>query len=197
MGLTNNKSGLYSILSRNNHSRAPNVSWCWVENDRTKRTKQVRVVTRIEEGEEICASYLNGDDFPKKEERRQKLLPWFPTCLCRVCGLTGRELKENEAVREELRKLHQQVQQFGQMRKMDRAMKAALQKVQLMEKIQDEVVKQVPTALMEYCILAAALGRKGAREKEFRERSGKMAAQFGPSFIKDYEGQCEEISMFG
>ena len=159
-----NKSGLYANLSRLNHSCAPNVSWSWVENDRTRMTKQVRVVRKIEEGEEICASYLISDDFPKKEERRQKLLHWFPTCLCRVCGLTGRELKENEAVREELRKLHQQVQQFGQMRRLDRAMKAALQKVQLMEKIQHEVVKQVPTALMEYCILAAAMGRKGARD---------------------------------
>ena len=79
-----------------------------------------------------------------------------------MCGLTGRELEENEAVREELRNLHQQVQQYERMQRVfsldtDRAMKAALQKVQLMEKIKDEVVKQVPSALMGYLLHSGSL----------------------------------------
>ena len=77
IGCGSNKSGLYANLSRTNHSCAPNASWGGVEDDANgTRPYIVQVVRKIEEGEEICASYCNLKDFPKKEERRQRLLHW-------------------------------------------------------------------------------------------------------------------------
>ena len=38
------------------------------------------------------------------------------------------------------------------------------------------------------------MGRIGAREIEFRERSKEMADQFGPTFLSKYVDQCEEIA---
>ena len=63
--------------------------------------------------------------------------------------------------------------------KLDRALEAALKRVKLMETMGDEMVLRLPDDLMVYCLIAAGLGRRGDRERQFKEKAVKMAAQFG------------------
>ena len=78
--------------------------------------------------------------------------------------------------------------------KLDRAIEAALERVQLMESMEDEMLFGLPDALMVYCLIAAHLGRRGDMERLFKEKAAKMAAQFGEPFANGYEKWVQMIS---
>ena len=81
--------------------------------------------------------------------------------------------------------------------KLDRALEAALKRVQLMETMGDEMVLRLPDDLMVYCLIAAHLGRRGDRERQFKEKAVKMAAQFGGEFAYMIEKFVQRISRIG
>ena len=194
-------SGLYANISLINHSCSPNVCWSWLREDPGKTVKQVRVVRRIKEGEEICAAYIDLE-FLVREERREELAFWFPSCSCPLCQLHGEQLERNEATRRLLTKLHRRVENLGtqgcstgEEAVLELAAQAALEKVEVMERICDEVAVKVPVALMDYCTLAAVLGRRGERERKMQERARTMAVMFGDAARQNYEARCQEIGM--
>ena len=64
---------VFEMISMINHSCMPNVVWFPEEADETM--KEVRVCRRIEEGEEIVASYIDHSELPLKQQRRDMLRP--------------------------------------------------------------------------------------------------------------------------
>ena len=136
--------GVYPTVCRINHSCAPNAMWTWLAKDRSKRTKEIRACRRIEQGEEVCFSYTQlGNCFSSREERQQKLVNWFPSCACGVCARTGQQLEENEKLRSELARLHQEVRLASRQGRLRQAAVAELTKIHLMETVKEEMVQQV------------------------------------------------------
>ena len=66
---------VFETMSMINHSCIPNVVWLTEEVDKTR--KEVRVCRRIQEGEEIVASYIDLWELPLKQKRREMLKPWI------------------------------------------------------------------------------------------------------------------------
>ncbi|CAE7385903.1 smyd5 [Symbiodinium sp. CCMP2592] len=74
---------IYERCSRFNHSCAPNAEY---------GLTQVRLLTAIEPGEEVCISYL-GDALMSKSARQQFLRArYFFLCTCQLCSLPHDEL---------------------------------------------------------------------------------------------------------
>ena len=69
---------VFETMSMINHSCMPNVAWFTEEEDDTR--KEVRVCRRIQEGEEILASYIELDELPLKQKRREMLKFWNFEC---------------------------------------------------------------------------------------------------------------------
>ena len=75
-------SAVFETISLINHSCVPNVAWFTEEEDVAR--KEVRVCKRIEEGEEILASYIDLSQLPLRQERRDMLMPtWNFVCRFR------------------------------------------------------------------------------------------------------------------
>ena len=80
---TKDLSGIFSIISRINHSCLPNCSWYW---DYEKEIEVVTAVCTINKGDEICANYIgfNGDktDFNNRKYRLKQGFGFECTCKC-------------------------------------------------------------------------------------------------------------------
>ena len=71
---------VFETISMINHSCVPNVYWFWMEDE---TTMEIRVLKKIEEGEEIVTTYIHlhsGCEFPLKHHRMRMLLPWKFVC---------------------------------------------------------------------------------------------------------------------
>ncbi|KAF9434491.1 hypothetical protein BGZ76_007926 [Entomortierella beljakovae] len=78
---------VYRVISRINHSCAPNCRHSW--NSMTKK-EYVYAVCDIDEGDEILTSYI--DPLAIHEDRRRKLFQNFKfKCQCSVCVASSRE----------------------------------------------------------------------------------------------------------
>ena len=78
---------VFETISLINHSCIPNVYWFWLED---KTTMEIRVLKKIEVGEEIVATYIHlhsGLEFPLRHHRMKMLLAW--KFSCRFCSLEG------------------------------------------------------------------------------------------------------------
>ena len=71
---------VFETLSLINHSCKPNVVWLQTEEDKTRM--EVRVCRRIQEGEEILASYASSiaGGFLLRDRRIIQLIPWGFSC---------------------------------------------------------------------------------------------------------------------
>ena len=67
LGCEGGKTAVFETISMINHSCAPNVFWECKDHE---TTMEVRACRRIEEGDEIVASYYNFDDFSLRQERQ-------------------------------------------------------------------------------------------------------------------------------
>ena len=203
------KSGLYMTISRVNHSCAPNVVWSWIEEDESRSVKEVRVCRKINEGEEILASYIPSHEiFPSKDDRHTMLRNWNFTCNCEVCSLTGDELIENEKAREKISYLHKAVVVEANFGSMDQAYEAAKEKLKIMSSIEKEMILQLPTALMECCEMAAHCNLTSSSDEDEDEdavpssstaelmgKAKDMSKLFGDCFVYNYQKKTERISM--
>ena len=71
---------VFETISMINHSCVPNVFWFWMEDE---TTMEIRVLKKIEEGEEIVTTYIHldsGCEFPLRHQRVKMLLPWNFAC---------------------------------------------------------------------------------------------------------------------
>ena len=71
---------VFETISMINHSCVPNVFWFWMEDE---TTMEIRVLKKIEEGEEIVTTYIHldsGAEFPLRHQRMRMLLPWKFVC---------------------------------------------------------------------------------------------------------------------
>jgi len=82
---------VYRIISRINHSCAPNVTYSW--NSRTKK-EYVYAIKDIPEGNEILTSYLLP--FMTRAERQEGLQTFRFTCRCEICDVDSSE--EHDAI---------------------------------------------------------------------------------------------------
>ena len=79
-------SAVFETISMINHSCIPNVAWFTESEDWTR--KEVRACKRIEEGEEIVASYIDLSQLPLRQQRREMLRPtWNFVCRLRHYSL--------------------------------------------------------------------------------------------------------------
>jgi len=184
-----NKSGLYPTISLINHSCVPNVVWSWLLADRSRRVKQVKVIREIKEGEEILASYCHYIDiFPTKAERRRLLMNWNFNCQCKLCSLTGEELKANDGTRKEIAKLHEDVKSLAEVGLLEQSLNASKKKVGIMKSIKEEVILNFPIALMECCDMAAHCKKfKQLNAERLMNKAKQMSEQYGDCFIFNYQ----------
>ena len=179
-------SGVYRTISRLNHSCAPNVVWSWIKRDKSKVAKQVRVIRKIREGEELLVRYWGAHEFASKDERQDGLSPWDFSCTCEVCSLTGDELIDNEEARMKIRTWCEaiNVQFHSGLPKL--AYKLAKSRVKVMMSIEKEMVVELPAALMECCELAACCKLPSSSTTELRKKAKNMSELFGDYHLYNY-----------
>ena len=97
--------GLYLLISRINHSCCPNSIVC-------KGTmKEVRAMKYIKKGEEITITYIVNTSVTKLK-REQDLRYWQFECDCEVCSLSGKQLLDNNKIRDKIVENDIQVSKF-------------------------------------------------------------------------------------
>jgi len=190
-----NKSGLYQLISKINHSCSPNVIWTWIKEDSTKSIKQVRVIRDIKAGEEIVTSYLMTNEyFPIRKERIKTLrMKWFFTCSCEVCNLQGEEFEQNEEARLEIKRLHDMVPMLACRGELTGALTCAYKKLKLLKSIEYEMLAKIPGALMECVELAAHLG-KAKETKKLKSEAKEMAEKFGDVHLYNFNKTMQKIT---
>jgi len=216
------KTSLHRTISRLNHSCAPNVFWSWKKNDLWKTEKEVRAIREIEKGEEIVASYIaDGTSFELRTSRRMKLSKkWTFDCECMVCSLHGTDLKKNEETRMLITKYHNQTSQYAKELDITNAFINAVNKLDCMLKIRNEMLLQLPNAFCDCWELGTVLQSqskwavhdKMIRSLEFvsslfdsdstldtnvfQKQASGLAKIIGGSCLYNYEKRDEEISTF-
>ena len=179
-------SGVYKTISRLNHSCAPNVVWSWIKRDKSKVAKQVRVIRKIREGEELLVRYWGAHEFASKDERQDGLSPWDFSCTCEVCSLTGDELVENEKARKKIRDLHAAIDVKFHSGFPKLAYEAAKEKLKTMRSIENEVVVELPAALMECCEMAAFGELPSRSTARLMKKAKDMSELFGANHMHLY-----------
>jgi len=187
-----NKSGVYPTISRINHSCAPNVIWSWVNKDPLRLLKQVRVCRTVEPGEELTASYVSNC-FMTKAQRSLELKKWKFDCNCEVCHLSGESLAKNEATRLKIIEYHDKIPSEALFGNVNGALKSANNKLKLMKTVKNEMILEIPNALMECCELAAHAKVPKEKTKALREKAGELANQFGDAHIYNFNKKCRKI----
>ena len=94
--------GVCLDMSRFNHSCHPNAQHFW--NDDAK-TRDLRALRGIEDGEELTVSYSNGLDLISRKERRARMKEAFNfDCLCDACDLTETQIQDESKTVEKYEK---------------------------------------------------------------------------------------------
>ena len=174
-------SALYITISRINHSCSPNVQWSYLEDKKTR--KEVRVIRDVRKGEELLVDYITDrESFLLASQRKEILrIGWNFDCRCSLCSI---DHVENDALRQRIQKLHEDIPFFGKRQDVVCAANAALQKCKLLEKCED-LKSDLPMAYLElYEILTmiamhkrflkideALMARVADRREEYREKA--------------------------
>ncbi|KAF1954407.1 SET domain-containing protein [Byssothecium circinans] len=138
IGTSMSELGLFPKGARINHSCRPNSSQVWLE----KQGKRiVRAIRRIEEGEEIFATYiplLRG-----REIRQKRLQQYGFTCTCSACALEKAEQEASDKRRDDIRNAFNDLEPqltldvakgVAARKRAERNAEASLQLAQLVEK---------------------------------------------------------------
>mmetsp|Transcript_30185 Transcript_30185/g.83012 ORF Transcript_30185/g.83012 Transcript_30185/m.83012 type:complete len:388 (+) Transcript_30185:110-1273(+) len=108
-GSTTTSNGLYLLGARFNHSCAPNVNRCWIQ----ELQKEVFYATQeVEPGEQLCIYYI--DIKGVRAERQATLEKTFHfTCCCEVCSLQRPEREASDKARQEYQQLDKDIPQLA------------------------------------------------------------------------------------
>ena len=191
-GVGEHATALYENISIINHSCSPNVFWV---DGRDGVSLEVRVCRRIEEGEEILASYFVFPDFPLREERQEKI--WrsrYFQCLCDICSLEKEEFKKDEEARKVIKVLHDEVARLYNTSGASAAFRAAEQKLEEMEKVRESMALRLPEAMLECFNLAAMAGEREKRV-EYKERALEVAQRLSNGHREKAEERIRRVEM--
>ena len=147
--------------------------------------KQVRVVRKIKEGEEILVKYFPGFLPESKNDRQKMLRPWNFICICEVCSLTGDKLIENEKARKRLRELHE-VLYANEPVDNEQALKAVKEKWKIMKTMRKEMIVQLPFAMLQCCYIAALCKLPSSSSAELMKKAKEMSELFGDFHVESY-----------
>jgi len=182
LGCEGGKTAVFETISMINHSCAPNVFWECKDHE---TTMEVRACRRIEEGDEIVASYYNFEDFPLRQERQDIISNERSFhCSCKICSLTGEDLEEDENIRKKLQRLDREVGEHFERFDYTSALETAEEELEVMDEHRDLFVLKYLEVLGEVQRLASWAGEAG-RKAAYR---GRMAALAGllPSSTRAY-----------
>ena len=144
--------GVYHTISRINHSCKPNVVFGLVEAGENKMN--ITTCRAINKNQEILLNYIGAESiFNTKKERQAELEEnWHFICQCQVCSLTGKQLDQNDLVRNRIKSCKEKTSSLAQstLEMTEQAFTFGMEKLDLMENITEEVLAAFPFALM-YC----------------------------------------------
>jgi len=198
--------GIYLQFSKTNHACAYNTVINILDIDREIKLVASR---NIQKGEEIVINYLNP--YRKKKpslmlrfERMKSLRNlWNFTCSCDVCSLTGQQLVRNEEIKNNIINLETKQQQFRNIRNMHNAMNSLsleLAIFDLMGKLKDEMIREIPDCLMRCYLYGRVLQIHGVRQREnpdnFRRRAMDIAVKLGDSYVRRIKEREREFDVF-
>jgi len=187
---------LFPSIARINHSCAPNVVW----GQRTGHplVKEVRASRRILEGEEICSNYLDDPEttYCSRSSRQESLQKWGFRCSCSTCSLTGAALHEDDTLRSKCGEEHRRVMEMVRMEDLPGALSAAQAKLNLLIRLGDGLVADLPAAHMEvfeFLAISKALGRQAEDPEPHRREAERLARLLGDKYLEGFTKKYNNI----
>jgi len=193
IGITENKTGVYYMISRINHSCSPNARAVQAIKE-NENLKEVRAYVQIEKGEEILISYINLEQFVQRDDRRNSLAKWNFLCSCKICSLTGEDLLRNEVTRKNIQENHLNMVKWWNwnrgipvMSKM-KALEFAQKKLESVLTIHSEMMGQVFASYLDCYVLTCAVVKEGGKIKTdpslYSEKAKQIAQVMGYAFME-------------
>eukprot|EP00088_Acartia_fossae_P006428 TRINITY_DN12959_c0_g1_i2.p1 TRINITY_DN12959_c0_g1~~TRINITY_DN12959_c0_g1_i2.p1 ORF type:complete len:351 (+),score=48.42 TRINITY_DN12959_c0_g1_i2:35-1087(+) len=188
---------LYLSIPRINHSCAANVVWGYCE--KKPLAKEVRALRPIRKGEELLANYIDSWEasFLPHTERQKRLRKWKFDCTCTVCSLPSQQLTNNDRIRCEICRQHQQVPQFMSKWDVKSALEAAEKKLKLSLEIKDEILTSLPASYLEVFEIASIYKITGGKSKVSTEsylaEAENLSKSFGYSFYVGFQNKVKDI----
>jgi len=196
VGLKEGRQGVYPRFAMVNHSCAGNAILNFTPDD----ALQLVAARRIGKGEEVTVNYLDAyiyrGELAFLREQRQAALKsrWGFTCTCEVCALTGSMLHTNESIKRTMKayclkskefqkRLQETAEEIARNMEHILALEEAI--LHLMEKMEREMVREMPECLLRCYLFGKLLQVVGARVEQepgvFLRRGRALAAALGPS----------------
>jgi len=194
--------GVYYTISRINHSCRANVVFGLEEPGVDRMV--ITTCNEIEKNQEILLNYIGAESiFNTREERLHELAEnWYFSCQCQVCSLTGKELEKNEDIRKKIQICKERIRSLVEptLEMTKEAFTLGIEKLDLMEKIREEVLVAFPFAMMD-CYGQARIIQYFGGEVEvspgwFRDKAAEMSRLLGPStrsVCMEVEEQTDKI----
>jgi len=180
----------FSLL---NHSCAPNAMRNLEEKDRAVSVTAARDIMK---GEEITIKYFSQEIAAmNRERRRRKLLDWGFLCSCKVCSLTGEDLKRNEETRERLEDLKKELRMcptnVNDLPSLHAQRKLELDIISLLREMNNEFIAEIPDHLMALHHITKLLLKHNQKVSEnpdqFRKEAFDLARKLGSTFLQEFD----------
>ena len=190
---------VYLNISRLNHSCSPNVVWSYKRSNMIM--KEVRALRDIDVGEELSATYLGNNVFATSSERRIQLQKsWKFECKCRLCNLPDDEQEENDKKRMMMNKLHWRTPTLKMSGRFEEAFESEWTKLALMMEMEEDLIMEIPNALIEVYELSELGRRKGLALRDYShyaKEAKEMAEKFGDCFLEVVEEKIDSARRGG
>jgi len=189
--------GLYPNIARINHSCAPNVVWSWTNGN--KQRKEVRALTDVNPGEELCTNYIDDyhTNYNTRDVRRKVLSGWHFTCMCSVCSLSEDKLQDNNDIRCTIWRNHSLIPELVGAQDIEGCIGASKSKLEGILSLGNQLISDLPAAYLEtYEFLAIAKALKLPVEEDpelYREKAEILSKKFGDKFELGYKTKLQEI----
>merc|ERR1712080_725073 len=121
---------------------------------------------------------------------------WNFQCHCKICSLEEDDLKKNEELRSKIIERHENVPMFGMIGEVSCALSAAKEKLELMSKIEDEVILEMPAALLELYELSIVSGASEEETDEYKNRAFILASKLGNYAMDMYEKKIKKLAFW-
>ena len=182
--------GIFYNVSHTNHSCAPNT----VINFDALGNLVLVAVERINKGEEILINYLDHGRGSQNQDKQMILKDtWGFTCQCRICSLTGQELKRNKSMKEQLIGLINSQKENEKEPLVESAKKRLTLEVAILDllyKLGAETVREIAECLHRCYLFSKVLEIQGVSLSQsansFRNAAWDHANFLGDTFVKEF-----------